>query len=173
MAVRSAGRRSHSMENFEHFPIISWVSTPEIRQLVSLMDSSDLSEVTIELGGPSRKLTLRRAEVSAADVAAGGAAPIAQPPLLSPSDTTTAVSENKASVKSPMVGRFYPAMKHGAKPLVSVGDKVRDGQVVAAIETLRVMNEVESTVSGKVTEILVQPGQGVEFGMDLMIIEKE
>ncbi len=173
MAVRSAGKRSHTMENSEQFPIISWVSTPEIRQLVSLMDSSDLSEITVELGGTSRKLTLRRTEVSPADIAAVGASSATQQQATPVADTANAVSENKTSVKSPMVGRFYPAMKHGAKPLVSVGDKVRDGQVIAAIETLRVMNEVESTVSGKVTEILVQPGQGVEFGMDLMIIEKE
>ncbi len=49
MAVRSAGKRSHTMENSEQFPIISWVSTPEIRQLVSLMDSSDLSKLPLNL----------------------------------------------------------------------------------------------------------------------------
>jgi biotin carboxyl carrier protein len=62
-------------------------------------------------------------------------------------------------------------MKAGGKPLVGVGDIVREGQVVAAIESLNVHNEVEATVSGRVREILIEDGQSVEYGQPLVILD--
>lgn len=74
-------------------------------------------------------------------------------------------------VKSPLVGTFYRAPSPGAPPFVEVGDKVSKGQVLCIIEALKVMNEIESDVDGKVVKILVENGQPVEYGQELFYIE--
>ena len=86
------------------------------------------------------------------------------------------VQENTSSSKgtpitSPMVGAFYAAPSPGAKPFVKVGDIVSAGQVVCIVEAMKLMNEIESEVSGKVTQICVEDGQSVEYGQVLMYIE--
>ena len=78
--------------------------------------------------------------------------------------------ENKA-ITSPMVGAFYASPAPGAKPFVKVGDTVSVGQVVCIVEAMKLMNEIESEVSGKITQICVEDGQSVEYGQVLMYIE--
>ena len=70
-----------------------------------------------------------------------------------------------------MVGTFYEASSPGAAPFVSVGQTVSVGQVVCIIEAMKLMNEIEAEVSGKVTEICVKNGEPVEFGQVLMYVE--
>lgn len=80
--------------------------------------------------------------------------------------------ENKYHViKSPLVGTFYRAPSPGAPPFVEEGDRVSKGQVLCIIEALKVMNEIESDVDGKVVKILVENGQPVEYGQELFYIE--
>lgn len=74
-------------------------------------------------------------------------------------------------IKSPLVGTFYRAPSPGAPPFVEVGDRVSKGQVLCIIEALKVMNEIESDVDGKVVKILVENGQPVEYGQELFYIE--
>ncbi len=74
-------------------------------------------------------------------------------------------------IKSPLVGTFYRAPSPGAPPFVEEGDIVSKGQVVCIIEALKVMNEIESDVDGRVVKILVENGQPVEYGQELMYIE--
>ena len=66
-------------------------------------------------------------------------------------------------VKSPLVGTFYAAPAEDAEPFVKVGDSVKEGQVLAIVEAMKLMNEIESDFTGTVKEILVENGQGVEF----------
>ena len=75
------------------------------------------------------------------------------------------------TITSPMVGAFYAAPAPGAKPFVKVGDTVTVGQVVCIVEAMKLMNEIESDVSGKVTQICVEDGQSVEYGQVLMYVE--
>ena len=70
-----------------------------------------------------------------------------------------------------MVGAFYAAPSPGAKPFVKVGDTVAAGQVVCIVEAMKLMNEIESEVSGKITQICVEDGQSVEYGQVLMYVE--
>ena len=70
-----------------------------------------------------------------------------------------------------MVGTYYSAPSPGAKPFVNIGSTVSAGQVVCIIEAMKLMNEIEAEVSGKVTKICVQDGQAVEYGQVLMYIE--
>ena len=74
-------------------------------------------------------------------------------------------------MKSPMVGTYYTAATPGAKPFVSVGSAVKEGEALCIIEAMKIMNEIEADCSGTVTKILVENGQAVEFGQPLFIIE--
>jgi len=70
-------------------------------------------------------------------------------------------------IKSPMVGTFYRSAKPGAPPFVEVGDRVVTGQVLCIVEAMKLMNELESELSGQIAEILVENGQPVQFGQPL------
>ncbi|WP_457621587.1 acetyl-CoA carboxylase biotin carboxyl carrier protein [Persephonella sp.] len=74
-------------------------------------------------------------------------------------------------IKSPLVGTFYRAPSPGAPPFVEEGDMVSKGQVLCIIEALKVMNEIESDINGRVVKILVENGQPVEYGQELFYIE--
>ena len=69
-----------------------------------------------------------------------------------------------------MVGTFYAAASPGAKPFISLGDEVKEGDVVCIVEAMKMMNEIKSDYSGTVTAIMVQNSDPVEFGQDLFII---
>lgn len=145
----------------------SGLSIIEIRQLLKLMDANDLEELLIEQGDEGLKLTLRKLAPQAAyvdDESDGydGVETGLADGQAAPSDIT---------VIAPLVGVFRTSMKAGGKPLVAVGDVVREGQVVAAIETLNVHNEVEAMTAGRVREITIQDGQPVEYGQPLMILD--
>ncbi len=82
------------------------------------------------------------------------------------------LEDNKLHViKSPLVGTFYRAPSPGAPPFVEVGDIVSPGQVLCIIEALKVMNEIESDVRGKVVKILVENGETVEYNQPLFLID--
>lgn len=83
-------------------------------------------------------------------------------------EQTSVTSGNR--VCSPLVGRFYVAPSEDAEPFVKVGDTVQKGQVVAIVEAMKLMNEIESEYDGTVTEILVQDGEAVEYGQPLFVI---
>lgn len=74
-------------------------------------------------------------------------------------------------VTSPLVGRFYVAPSEDAEPYVKVGDTVKKGQVLAIVEAMKLMNEIESDFDGVVTEVLAENGEGVEYGQPLFRIQ--
>lgn len=75
-------------------------------------------------------------------------------------------------VKSPLVGTFYAAPSEDAEPFVKVGDQVEKGQVLAIVEAMKLMNEIESDFSGEVAEILAENGKAVEYGQPLFVIKE-
>ena len=99
-------------------------------------------------------------------------APMAAPAEVPAPDAEAAKAEAPAGnvVKSPLVGTFYAAPAEDAEPFVKVGDSVKEGQVLAIVEAMKLMNEIESDYTGTVKEILVENGQGVEFGQPLFVI---
>ena len=74
-------------------------------------------------------------------------------------------------VKSPLVGTFYAAPSEDAQPFVKVGDKVKKGQILAIVEAMKLMNDIESDFDGEITEIYVENGQPVEYGQPLFSIK--
>lgn len=155
------------------------ISVEQVRRLIEMMDTSDVHELTIERESEGLRLTLRKptpvvgtapfmaaaeAESALADVAGPEAAPESAAP-------TPGALETRQQVTATLVGLFRVSLKRGARAAVSVGDQVRVGQIVGAIEALNVMNEVETPVAGRVVEIVVKDGQPVEYGQHLMTIE--
>jgi len=88
-----------------------------------------------------------------------------------PSAAPKAASSSLLEVKSPMVGTFYGAPEPGAKPYVSVGDRVTKGQTLCIIEAMKIMNEIESEYAGVIRETLAQDAQPVEYGQALFRID--
>jgi len=133
------------------------------------MESSDISEISIERESEGLKLLLRRP----APLPGGGVEEIEEDGYADdlPADSADRNSSSSGTeIGAPLVGIFRASMNAG-KPLVAPGDKVRKGQIIAAIEALNLLSEVEATVSGRVAEILVLDGQAVEYGQPLLVIE--
>jgi acetyl-CoA carboxylase biotin carboxyl carrier protein len=78
---------------------------------------------------------------------------------------------NEHVVPAPMVGTFYAAATPGAKPFVEIGSEVKEGQVLCIIEAMKMMNQIESDKTGKITAIMATNGDPVEFGQPLFVIE--
>lgn len=144
-----------------------------IEKLVKMVSESELTELTLEEGEEAIVVRKEKTVVQAQTV-------IPQPAVATPAAVTSApvpVEEKKDDtpkgkpVTSPMVGTFYLASSPGAKPFVEVGATVSAGQVVCIIEAMKLMNEIESEVSGKVTQICVKDGEAVEYGQVLMYVE--
>ena len=144
-----------------------------IEKLANLIDEKSLSEIILEDG--EQAITIKREINQTVVQSANPVAIMPQTPQVQSAKEET-VQENTSSSKgtpitSPMVGAFYAAPSPGAKPFVKVGDVVSAGQVVCIVEAMKLMNEIESEVSGKDTHICVEDGQSVEYGQVLMYIE--
>jgi len=140
-----------------------------IRQLAELLKETGLSEIEVE----QDDLRIRVAQnfgpapvhVSAAPQAAAAPAPAAEP--VAPASP----EKHPGAVTSPMVGTAYLSPAPGADPFIQVGDSVKAGQTVLIVEAMKTMNQIAAPKSGKVSAILVDNGQPVEFGEALLIVE--
>ncbi len=154
-----------------------------LQKIMKMLDSSNLAEIEIEEEGTKLRLSKPRPKMFAAATPiiqqAGGVIPQAAQPAETAGTTKKAeekaevLSENLYEVRSPMVGTFYKAPSPDAEPYVKIGDKVTTGSVICIIEAMKLMNEIESEVSGKLVKILVDNGTAVEYDQPLMLIEKD
>ena len=149
--------------------------TDYIEKLAKVLAETGLTEISLEDG--EQAITLRKEVVvsSAPQVVAAPvqtAAPVAAAaPVASAPAADVAPAKKGTPITSPMVGTFYKAPSPDSEPFVSVGSTVSTGDVVCIVEAMKMMNEIESEVSGKVVEICVEDGQPVEFGQVLMYVE--
>ncbi len=142
------------------------VDTALIRQLAELLDETKLTEIEVEDG--ARKIRVARTMTGfGTGVAMASPAPIAAPVAEAPA----AAPSTANAVKSPMVGTVFLAAEPGAKPFAGVGDTVSEGQTLVIIEAMKVMNPIAAPHAGKVTQVLVENGQPVEFDQPLIVIE--
>ena len=143
-----------------------------IEKIAKIITDNQLSEIILEDG--EQAITVRKEitgvvqTVAPAPVAPTVAAPVASVPSNKEEKTN---AKKGTPIVSPMVGAFYAAPAPGAKPFVKVGDVVSAGQVVCIVEAMKLMNEIEAEVSGKIVEICVEDGQSVEYGQVLMYVE--
>jgi acetyl-CoA carboxylase biotin carboxyl carrier protein len=148
----------------------------KLKKLIDLVQESGIAELEIT-EGEERVRIARGGAVSVTPLAAAApvpAAPASGAPASSPAPAPDAAApapgEEGHTVKSPMVGTFYRAPSPDAKPFVSAGDAVKEGQTICVIEAMKLMNEIECDVAGVVKAILVENGQPVEYGQALFII---
>src|SRR5579883_1844740 len=145
----------------------------EIKALLTLMREYELAEV--EIDDRKRKVRLvRRADGSFQAAAATPSAPAIPPPTPARHSGRSAapeLAENQRLVTSPMVGTFYRASSPNAAAFVEVGDSVRKGQTLCIIEAMKMMNEIEAEIAGRVVQILCENAQPVEYGQPLLVLE--
>jgi acetyl-CoA carboxylase biotin carboxyl carrier protein len=144
----------------------SEISVEQLQRLVRLLDNSDVSELELKRAEEGTRLVLRKVKASTS-----GGMSNSQDGLAPVISKAVAPLETKEQILAPLVGVFHAWAKPKGGSLVAVGDRVKPGQLVATIETLNVLNEVESPAAGHVVEILVQEGQAVEYGQALMTID--
>jgi biotin carboxyl carrier protein len=157
-------------------PTSTSLSVAELRQLITLMEKSDIEEITIEHESDGLHLTLRKPAPVALDhsVALGAGELLDSAALTASEPTAEAEAEDEAAnaldIRSTLVGFYRAVARRGAKPLAP-GDSVKEGQIIGAVEALNVLNEVESPAAGRVRKILVDDGQPVQYGQVLMMVE--
>lgn len=151
--------------------ITDMIDMDAIAHLADLVAQKDLGEITITDGSKTitvkGKKSLPPMPVGMPAVSAAAAPAAATPSAAAPA--APAKPEGNV-VKAPLVGTYYAAPSPDQKPFVQVGDTVKKGDVILIIESMKLMNEVQSDFDGVVKEILVQNGDGVEYDQPLMII---
>ena len=138
-----------------------------VRQLGAALEQLGLVEIEVAWGDVHVRLQRPGAAATQATAPAGQVAP--------ERPATPVVADVPASslvaVESPMVGTFYRAPSPTAEPYVREGDVVKEGQIVCIIEAMKLMNEIESKLSGRIAKVLVESGHAVEYGQPLFLID--
>lgn len=153
----------------------------QIQDLIKFVAKSGVNEVSIE--EQDFKITIKTAQeptyvsasvpVAAPQVQVAAPAPVAQPaPVAAPAPVVADEDNSKyITVKSPMIGTFYRSAGPDKPNFASVGDEISSGQVLCIIEAMKLFNEIESEVSGKIVKILVENSQPVEYDQPLFLVD--
>ena len=137
----------------------------EIKELIAVLEESSLSVLEVACG--DNKVRLEKA-VCAASAPAAAPAPVAAAPAAEPA---APAAENGKTVNAPIVGVFYAAPSPDSDPYVSVGKRVRKGDVLCIIEAMKCMNEIQAEEDGEITAVLAVNGELVEYGQPLFAIK--
>jgi len=145
----------------------------KIEEVIRLMEKHNLTEISIEEEGA--KIHLRKGMNGRIEEAGGpwhipSSASMPAAPTgggLLPNEE----EKNVVEIKTPMVGTFYSAPSPDANPFVEVGSKINTGDILCIVEAMKLMNEIKSEVKGKITDILVENGDPIEFGQALFLVE--
>jgi acetyl-CoA carboxylase biotin carboxyl carrier protein len=156
----------------------------QIQELIKMINKSNIGEVSIEEKG--FKLTIKQKEepvqqliaapVHAQPIAAMATAPVAVPQPQAaaaekPAKAAEAPAGNTVTIKSPMIGTFYRSPSPDKPSFVNVGDEIAPGKVVCIIEAMKLFNEIESEVQGKIIKVLVEDASPVEYDQPLFLVE--
>ncbi|WP_242143736.1 MULTISPECIES: acetyl-CoA carboxylase biotin carboxyl carrier protein [unclassified Bacillus cereus group] len=154
----------------------------EVRELIKLIDSSNIDEFEYKKDGTTIKMKKRGHEVvvgqapavmqaAAPTVEVETTAAAAQVEAPKQEEKKAVTDENLHKITSPMVGTFYASSSPDAPPYVTVGDRVSKDSVVCIVEAMKLFNEIEADVEGEIVEILVNNGQLVEYGQPLFLVK--
>ncbi|MBK5451197.1 acetyl-CoA carboxylase biotin carboxyl carrier protein [Bacillus sp. TH22] len=156
----------------------------EVRELIKLIDSSNIDEFEYKKDGTTIKMKKRGNEV--VTVQAPVTKQVVQPAASVEVETTVAAAqvevqkqeekkvvqdENLHKITSPMVGTFYSSSSPDTPQYVSVGDRVSKDSIVCIVEAMKLFNEIDADVEGEIVEILVNNGQLVEYGQPLFLVK--
>ncbi|UCE19981.1 MAG: acetyl-CoA carboxylase biotin carboxyl carrier protein [Gemmatimonadota bacterium] len=144
----------------------------EIKKLIKIVEESDISELEISRWG--KRVRIRKGVIPASSErpsephSPNSAQPETQFALKTEPSTT---EPGALHIVSPMVGTFYRAPAPDATPFVEVNDIVKPGQTVCIVEAMKLMNEIESEIEGRIVKILIENGQPVEYNQPLFLLE--
>ncbi|MCE2846575.1 MAG: acetyl-CoA carboxylase biotin carboxyl carrier protein [Sphingobacteriales bacterium] len=153
----------------------------EIEELIKFVAKAGVSEVNLEL--KDMKITIKNASPRTEQVIHTVAAPVAMPaaaPIVAAAPAAVAAppaagkagDESKyVTIKSPMIGTFYRSSGPDKAPFASVGDEVKAGKVVCIIEAMKLFNEIESEISGRIVKVLVDDAKPVEYDTPLFLVD--
>jgi acetyl-CoA carboxylase biotin carboxyl carrier protein len=149
-----------------------------IKKLIQIVKEENISGLVVEEGGTKYEIRKEFGGIAPPYPInlLPHSAPAAQPvPKAEPAETEkeTEEDENLVAITSPMVGTFYRAPSPDSPPFIEVGDRVEIGKVVCLVEAMKLFNEIESEVAGKVVKILVDNSKPVEYGQKLMLVKKD
>lgn len=151
----------------------------KVKKLIELLDESGIAEIEIKEGEESVRISRYAQGAPAVSMAPQPAAMQSQPaaPAGSPAATSapSAPAEPEETghlVKAPMVGTFYSSSSPGSPPFVQVGDSIKAGDTLCIVEAMKMMNQIESEVSGVIKSVRVQNGDPVEYGQVLFVIDQ-
>ena len=147
----------------------------KVKKLIELLEESGIAEIEISEGEESVRISRYSREAPAYSVPTMPMAAMAAPLVASaagPAPETVPEPRNRGQeIKAPMVGTYYAAPAPGAKPFVEIGSEVKVGDTLCIIEAMKMMNQIEASVSGRVVSILADNGEPVEFDQVLFIVE--
>ena len=152
----------------------------QIQELIKMINKSNIGELTVEQ--KDFRITIRQKEDQVTQViSAPAAAPVYQaaPPPAAPaaapaaekSKAADSTPSNLLTVKSPMIGTFYRKASPDKPSFVEVGDEITPGKVVCIIEAMKLFNEIESEISGRIVKVLVDDASPVEYDQPLFLVE--
>lgn len=149
----------------------------EIKKLLKVFENADVTELSIQEGDLKIKISKNGTKTSSVNNVIPPSfempASIPQNAVDKPQEVSKEdKDDNSHIIKSPIVGTFYRAPAPDADPYVQVNDSVSDGTVLCIVEAMKLMNEIECDISGKIVQILVEDGTPVEFNQPLFKIEK-
>tara|TARA_B100001769_G_scaffold140550_1_gene110009 strand:- start:197 stop:646 length:450 start_codon:yes stop_codon:yes gene_type:complete len=145
----------------------------KVKKLIEMLENSNLEEIEIQEGEESVRLVKSHGNHQNFQPQSIIVPQESQPQSVT--EETESVKEDKEdsnSINSPMVGTFYASASPGAKPFISVGDLVKEGDVVCIVEAMKMMNEIKSEFSGTVLSVKVENAEPVEYGQILFELSK-
>jgi len=145
----------------------------EIKDLIGLFDESNLSKIEIQ----REKFSIKLEKEIVAIASAPASQAVVAPTVVQTVDTKTAIVQESDEVegdklRSPMVGTYYASPSPDSPPFVKVGDTVKKGQVLAVLEAMKIMNELEAEYDCQILQALVNDGQPIEYDMPLFIVKR-
>jgi acetyl-CoA carboxylase biotin carboxyl carrier protein len=160
-------------ESGEGRSLLSGQQTKHIQELIDLLKKNSLTELELEREGlrirVRYEIGVRTITTTAPDQGTSGSTSASQPPASA--GTQTEDTMGMITIASPIVGTFYRSPSPDADPYVEEGDYVKKGQVLCIVEAMKLMNEIESEVGGRITKILAESTKPVEYGQALFLVD--
>ena len=166
-----------------------------IKNLIKILEDSKVDELEISTFWGKQKIKIRKKSVQSSEKYIEPTHPDSSPAIINVPNTNSEIStaieiekvavnseessvsasteENTVIIKAPLVGTYYQSSKPDTPPFISEGDIIKTGQVICIIEAMKIFNEIESEISGKVVNILIKDGTPVEYDQDLIVISPE
>ena len=141
----------------------------KVKKLIEMLENSNLEEIEIQEGEESVRLVKSHGSQQNYQPQSI-VVPQVSPPEEHVEEVTSKEEVETNSINSPMVGTFYASASPGAKPFISVGDVISEGDVVCIVEAMKMMNQIEADKAGTIGAILVEDGEAVEFDQPIVTI---